>query len=673
MDQEKRPDISDDSLLFTPKRVGMHQIKNRLIALPVHTGFARPDGHASPWLTTFYEGLAGSGVGMVVVANTAVSLDGVVSRYNLRADTDAFIPGLSHLAAAIKKNGATACIQLNHAGRFAKTDTPLLPFPMSHSDLSFNVESLKGFMEFFPFEERFHLTREFLYKIKAWGHAMTPAEQERVIDDFAQAAFRAYQAGFDMVELHGANGYLLCQYLSSFTNKLESGPGGDFPRRCTFPLRVVQAVKKHLPPNFPVGFRILLREWVPGGIDLTEALAFARLLEKEGIAYLSASTGTFNSIFSRHAITEMGKRAYLRQDTRTLTQSVVIPTIISGRITTPSVADKLLREGTADFIGLGRPLRCDPGWVKKARAKAGTGKIRVCTNCNACLKRVILEKGFICSRWPRLYQEKSKLAHKLLTRTDKSLWLIEGPRDMSTFKQCLPLLLKDAGHGTAPLSMLFLRDAYQNQLFDTEKSSFIKWAEDVYKENDLGDATPVNVMETSREKWEETIHQVILKGSYGKIFLGSAQDRAWPKRVLYRERGKVAALLSESRFQRRILVPVDLSDATLLIMEFLKKGYMTADGFIITFVHVLTGRQEPAMQRWSGLKSIAGFGKAVPLELIHGNTDVVPALADIIHSGNHGTIIMGKRGLSGIKRWLLGSVSSGVLARLTDQSLFLID
>ena len=672
MNQEKRQDINEDSLLFTPKRLGKHRIKNRLVALPVHTGFARPDGHTSPWMTAFYKRLASSGAGMVVVANTAVSLDGVVSRFNLRADKDRFIPGLSDLAAAIKKNGAAACLQLNHAGRFAKTDKPLLPSPMSHDNLAFNVESLKGFMEFFPFEERFRLTREFLRQIKAWGDAMTPEEQERVIEDFAQAAFRAYQAGFDMVELHGANGYLLCQYLSSFTNKRESGLDGDFSKRCAFPLRVVQAVKNRLPPNFPVGFRILLREWVPGGIDLPEALAFARLLKKEEIAYLSVAAGTFNSIFSSHAVTQMGKRSYLREDARALTRSVGLPTIISGRITTPSAADKLLREGVADFIGLGRPLRCDPGWIKKARDK--TRKIRVCTNCNGCLKRVILEKGFICSRWPRLYQEKSELEHKLLTRTDnKCLWLIAGPRDMTTFKLCLPLLLKNASHGASSLSMLFLRDAHPNRLFDAEKSSFMRWAENIFKKNGLGDATIEDIMDVSGEEWEEAIHQAILKGHYGKIFLASAPNRLWHQRVLYRERGKVVALLGKSRFQRRILVPVDLSDASLLTMAFLKKGYMKANGFTITFVHVLTGSQEPVVPRWSRLKSIAGLGKAVPLELIHGNTDVVSALTHTIHSGNYGTVIMGKRGLSGLKRWLLGSVSSGVLTRLTDQSLFLID
>ncbi|MBF0469698.1 MAG: NADH:flavin oxidoreductase [Desulfamplus sp.] len=355
------------SSLFTPLNIGKYEIKNRLVALPVHTGFAYTDGSTSSWMVDFYSRIAASGVGMVVVANAAVSHDGVVSRFNLRADKDQFIPGLSKLADAIKQKGAVACIQLNHAGRFARTERPLLPSPMTSANLSFNVESLKGFMEFFPFEKRFGLTRYVIEKIKTWRDPMTSYDTERVINDFASAAFRAYLAGFDMVELHGANGYLLCQYLSFFTNQIKSGFGGDFSRRMAFPLAVIRKVKKRLPKDMPLGFRIILREWVPGGIDLSESLVFASILENEGIAYLSASVGTYNSILSPAVLKKMSRIAYLEPDMAKLTARVNIPTIISGRVTTPLCADKLVTEGISDFIGLGRPIRTDPQWVTKAK------------------------------------------------------------------------------------------------------------------------------------------------------------------------------------------------------------------------------------------------------------------------------------------------------------------
>ena len=670
MNQDKKQQKTGYPFLFSPLRVGLHQMKNRLVALPVHTGFAHPDGRVSSWMTEFYARLADSGVGMVIVANTAVAPDGVVSRFNLRADRDEFIPGLAGLAKAIKRKGAIACLQLNHAGRFAKTEHPLLPSPMNSSNLSFNVESLKGFMEFFPFEKRFNLTRYFIRQVKAWRSAMNAGDRNRVIGDFSGAAFRAYQAGFDMVELHGANGYLLCQYLSPFTNKIASGFGGNFLRRTTFPLAVIKAMKKRLPKNFPLGFRLLLREWVPDGIELPEALTFARLLEKEGIAYLSASAGTFNSIFSPAAIKKMNKAAYLRDDVAELKKSVKIPTIISGRITTPSLADKLVRDGTADLIGLGRPLRTDPMWVTKA--KDPDRKITPCVNCNWCLKRVILEQGFNCSRWPRLFRERTELEHKLLTRNYKTLWLISDIKDMQTFKYCLPLHVQDKKESSYP-TILFVMEETKDLFLESAQKDFIQWTKNTFEPLGFTDAPLNYVVKKSKANWESAIHHEIIHGNHGQIFISADKSQLWRKRMLYKERGKVLALLGSNNRQHKVIVPVDLSTATLLVMIFLQKTYMKRKGFSLSFVHVLTDQAGLVEQRWKKLKKIAGFNKNIPLQLILPKTDVVSALTETIQTGKYGTVIMGKRGLAGIKRWLLGSVSSGVLRHLTDQSLFLID
>ena len=122
--------------------------------MPVFTGYAYPDGRVSLELIEHYTKLAQSGAAMVVVANAAVASDGATSTYNLRIDEDEYIPGLTRLARAIKQNGAIACLQLNHAGRFAKTEHPLLPSPADSSNLAFNLEALKDFMNFFPLESR---------------------------------------------------------------------------------------------------------------------------------------------------------------------------------------------------------------------------------------------------------------------------------------------------------------------------------------------------------------------------------------------------------------------------------------------------------------------------------------------------------------------------------------
>jgi len=194
------------SPLFSPIKVANRWLSNRLVGLPVYTGYAHPGGWVSTFLTDHYTRLARSGVAMVVVANTAVSEKGILSAFNLRIDQDAYIDGLAKLAKAIQANGALACLQINHAGRFAKTEKPLIPAAFNQSHLAFNIASLKDFMNFFPLEKRFGLTRRFLKSVSHWKHSMTAADRERTITEFGLAASRAYQAGFDMIEIHGAGG-----------------------------------------------------------------------------------------------------------------------------------------------------------------------------------------------------------------------------------------------------------------------------------------------------------------------------------------------------------------------------------------------------------------------------------------------------------------------------------
>lgn len=669
MNQEK----TDYPLLFSPFKMGCHTMKNRVVALPVHTGFALPDGHASHWMKKHYSELAESGAAMVVVANAAVSKDGVVSKYNLRADKDRFVPGLAALANAIKERGAIACLQLNHAGRFAKTVHPLLPSALSSENLPFNVESLKGFMEFFPFEKRFKLTKDFLVQLGSWRRAMEPEERDRVIDDFASAAFRAYTAGFDVIELHGANGYLLCQFLSPFTNKLTSEFGGDLEGRAAFPLAVVQAVKQKLPDEFPLGFRLLLREWVPGGLDFPEALAFAKLLEKNGVAYLSAASGTFNSIFSDAASKKMGKVTYLRRDSRELSSRVDVPVIISGRITMPSMAENMIRSNAADLVGLGRPLRCDPDWINKAKGVV-KGKIQACINCNWCLKQVILEKGLNCRLWPGQVREKVKFEHKLLTRTEKTLWVVSDTRDIKTFKHCKSLIIPDKQNREELFipDIVFLNRQTKDPAFESYQKEFPVWAKDCFMESGFSKGPGSRTVDVAGA-FEDVIDQEVNEGGYGWIFLGADKKEPWRAKMLYRIRGRVVGLLNSNERQHSIIALLDLSDASMLVMRFLKKRYMKEKGFSISFVHIQSGRADTALQRWELLKSITGFDPDVPLEVIEPETDVVSAINETIQSGRYGTVVMGKRGLSGLKLWLLGSVSSGVLDHLTDQSLFLVD
>ena len=659
--------------IFTSYQIKSYRLKNRIVAIPIYTAYAHPDGSVSALLIDHYKHLAGSGVSMVVVANAAVSPDGVVSRYTLRADRDEFIKGLTVLADTILKQGAVACLQLNHAGRFAKTDRPLLPAPIQSANLTFNIASLKNFMNFFPLEARFRLTRYFLKMASTWRHPMTSQDRERVIEQFGAAAVRGCRAGFDMIELHGANGYLLCQFLSSFTNRRASGESLSFQDRASFPIAVIREIKQRLPEDYPIGFRLILREWVPGGVNLNDAIEWAKILNREDIAYLSVAAGTYNSIFSSSAMKTMSRPGYLRNDVNVLSKSVTTPTIISGRILKPDIAHKLIQEGTADLIGLGRPLRADSRWVDKA--KGGKGRLKVCIDCNWCLKRVVLDQGFSCKRWPKLQQERIDLKHQLLTRNYRALWVVTDMDEVAQFKKSFPMFLPDPKNMSTPINptLLLLFNKHSGVIGQRVQHTLVPWGRMVLDRCGFVGGTFSAKSAKIKESPEEAVINEIDKGNHGVILLYRNRNDPWRERLLYKIRNKVVGLIDTNEYLSKVLVPVDLSTTTLLLLMFFRQTYVGKKGVDIRFVHVLTGPVGHTRHRWHELTKLVDFERPPLLELIRSKGDVAQDLIEMIHKDQYGTIIMGKRGLSRIKRWWLGSVSAGVLRGLSHQSLFLID
>jgi len=654
-------------VMFTPYQIGVHTLKNRLVAVPVFTGYALPDGRVSDFLIEHYSSLAAGGVAMVVVANAAVSSDGFASRHNLRADRDEFIPGLARLARAIKRNGAAAALQLNHAGRFARADRPLLPTALGSGHLTFNIASLKAFMNFFPFERRFVLTQGFLQHLVAWNRPMTEQDRERVILEFGEAARRVCEAGFDMVELHGATGYLLNQFLSSFTHKPNRA---GFDQRTAFPLQVVREVRKRVPAGFPVGFRILLREWVPGGIDLPEAIAFAKLLEREGIAYLSPSAGTYNSMFLPEIRKRTSRPGYLVDDTAELAGQVKTPVIVSGRILTPSIARKALQKRAGALIGLGRVLRTDPEWVLKA--KEGK-KVVVCVNCNGCLKRVVLERGFHCERWPAWARERVDLEQRLLTRgMFNGLWVVADEEDARRLKSSMGRMVP-ARHGIST-AILFLATEENGAGITELTDEVVRWSDQMWHERGFKGGALSHLTMRVAPPMDDVLCRVVDEGGYGAIVIGRNSREPWRERFLYKQRGKVVVLLGFHPRWSEVLIPVDLSVSTLLVLRLLSHSLKLRNpDFHIDFVHVLQGSVADAMRRWDELTKILGWEKNFDLRLLPSGGNVAEVLLDEIRSKGYGTIVMGKRGLSRIKRMLLGSVSAAVLHGLEDQTLALVD
>ncbi|MEW6263124.1 MAG: NADH:flavin oxidoreductase [Thermodesulfobacteriota bacterium] len=357
-------------MLFSSLELKGLKLKNRLFMAPFYVGYAGPDGKVNPLVLDHYREMAASGVALVVVENAAVDPTGLGSPFTLRADDDQFIPGLADLARVIKAEGAWAVLQLNHTGRYAFPPERIAPSPV---DAGFG-----------PPQE------------------MNKADVDRMIKAYASASGRVKAAGFDGVEIHGGTGYLLVQFLSPRTNKRQDEYGGSLANRMRFPLEVIDAVRAEVGPDYPIGYRFLADELLPDGLKVAETGILAEHLARKDLAYLSVMVGTYDSFFLPEYLALERNEGYMVSFAAEIKKNVPgLPVAAAGRIQSPATAERILREGQADLIGLARVLLADPLWPRKAQGSA-PGAIVACEpTCSLCSKRVWSLRPAFCSRWSR--------------------------------------------------------------------------------------------------------------------------------------------------------------------------------------------------------------------------------------------------------------------------------
>jgi NADPH2 dehydrogenase len=362
--------------IFSPLTVGALKLPNRLTMAPLYLGYAGEGGTVSRLILDHYRLMAASGVALVVVENATIDFAaGSGAARALRVDADEFIEGLARLAAAIKKEGALASLQINHAGRFARAAEPLAPSALA--------------------------------TFGRMSRAMSLGEIEETMARFAAAARRVQMAGFDMVELHGGTGYLLAQFVSPLTNRRLDGYGGPLENRQKFPLEVVAAVKETVGP-FPVGYRFLADEWLPDGLKLAESRPFGRELARAGVAYLSVMGGTYESFFLPEIVEKSKKAGYMVDLAAAIKQEVDVPVITAGRINTGEVAEHVIASGQADLIGLARVLWADPEWPRKVRQGNDDDIVPCDAECDTCTQLVMRGHPAFCVRWPKEKREALK-------------------------------------------------------------------------------------------------------------------------------------------------------------------------------------------------------------------------------------------------------------------------
>jgi len=262
----------------------------------------------------------------------------------------------------VHAHGAKIIAQLNHPGR----------------------QKSKAIL--FPGEELVSsspLTTSHLGAVYPRPKALNKEEIYLMIEKYVNAAKRAKSIGYDMIELHGAHGYLINQFISSFMNKRTDEFGGSPENRMRFALELIKAVRQAVGADYPVGIRISAVEFVPGGITLEESRSIAQILEMAGVAYISVAAGIFESSPTIYGLMNSPEdwKEYLWEGIKKV---VKVPVVAGGGLKHPDFCERLLKEGKADFIGLARPLLADPQWPIKAMEER-VDDIRLCISCLECL------------------------------------------------------------------------------------------------------------------------------------------------------------------------------------------------------------------------------------------------------------------------------------------------
>lgn len=344
--------------MFEPIAIGSMKLKNRFVVPPMVTNYANEDGTASEQFMSYHEEKAKGGWGLIITED-----------YKINPTAGGFkrLPGLwddhqiaSHkqLTDRVHKYGAKIAAQIYHAGRETSSEVtgvqPIAPSPIADPTMT-------------------EIPR-----------ALSVEEIATLVEEFGDTALRAQIAGFDAVEIHGAHGYLVNQFMSPFSNKRTDKYGGTILNRARFALEIIANIREKVGPDFPLIYRMSVNEYVEGGLTTEDSKVICMLLEDAGINLIHASNGVYASTEAIIPPTAVG-HAWSAHITAELKKVVSIPVIAVGRINDPLIAESVVRSRQADLVSMGRASLADPHLPNKAKA----GKFDDIIRCIGCLQGCI--------------------------------------------------------------------------------------------------------------------------------------------------------------------------------------------------------------------------------------------------------------------------------------------
>lgn len=356
--------------LFDQTTINGMRLANRFARSATWEGMCDVDGRPLPKLASYYRGLARGHVGLIITGYTFVSPEGKQLPGKMGIHTDDFADSMREMTAAVHEEGGTICIQLVHAG--GQTDST----NAGRQPLAPSAVKIDQFPEM-PAE-------------------MTIDDIVRVIQAFGEGARRAKNWGFDAVQLHGAHGYLINQFLSPLANRRQDGYGGPIQNRCRFLLEAYESVRTAVGPDYPVMVKLNGSDNLAGGLTPEDAIYAAKALAEAGIDCIEVSGGTPASgdqSPARMKIDSPEKEGYNLSLAEKIHPVVSCPIMVVGGFRSYEVAEKTI-QGAADYISMARPFIREPGLVK--RWQEGDRAAARCISCNSCFKPGIKEGGIYC-------------------------------------------------------------------------------------------------------------------------------------------------------------------------------------------------------------------------------------------------------------------------------------
>ena len=367
-----------------PKKIGSLEIKNRFVRSATFEGMATEDGYVTDKHVTLYEDLAKGGAGLIITGYCYVQESGQSFENQTGVSSDDFIPGLSKIAKAVHESGENCkvALQIAHCGHQSR----FLENTISSSAM----------------EEK--LTRKI-------PREMTREEIQGTIDAFAQAIRRAKEAGFDAVQLHGAHGYLITQFLSPHINKRTDDYGGSLEKRTKFLEEIYQRSVELVGKDFPIFIKMNGVDFIEGGTTIEESTEVAKRLEQIGYAAIEVSAGIWEVAKlrkkdlgwkptflpeSRMFIGKMNEPAYNLPYAKAFKKVLDIPVILIGGINSITLVEQILSDESADFISLSRPLIREPDLPNRWMKGIGNNTVD-CEYCNGCLSTTA-SGGLFCAK-----------------------------------------------------------------------------------------------------------------------------------------------------------------------------------------------------------------------------------------------------------------------------------